>query len=80
MVLGSGGGQEARFVTAVVGPAEAGDGWTGGCGGIIVLETSIARDHPEGARVIPARPGRAEAESYRKRRASVRKGVKSRLP
>lgn len=41
------------------------------CGGSIVLETSVSRNHPKGERVLPARPGRAEAEKYKKRQASA---------
>lgn len=72
IVLGSGVGQEERFVSAVVASAEEeGNEVERDCGGSIVLETSVSRHHPKGERVLPVRPGRAEAENYKKRQASA---------
>lgn len=68
-MLGSGNLQERRFITAVVPSAEVGEG---GDGGRLVLETSLAHDHPVGASAAIARAGRAEAAGYRKRQVRFR--------
>lgn len=72
IVLGSGGGQEDHFVSAVVASAEEEDNKEErDCGGSIVLETSVSRNHPKGEKVLPVQPGRAEAEAYKKRQVSA---------
>lgn len=77
VVLGSGSAQERRFVTAVVASAQVGEG---GDGGRLVLETSLAHDHPVGAPAAIARPGRAEAAGFRKRQVCVRSRTLQGLP
>lgn len=69
VVLGSGAAKEERFITAIVRSADGGGGEVGGYGGSIVLEASLASNHAEGTRVATVRPGRFEAEGYRKRKA-----------
>lgn len=77
VVLGSGLGQEERFVTAVVAAAQSNGGGGEGrgdkddYGGMLILEKSLEHNHAEGARVSAVRPSRVEGTDYDRRQVNI---------